>query len=270
MDMPKLAILDGDLMAYKAACFADKEGIDELEARINFDVKLWTPSGVDKVLLAFSPKRSNNYRRDFWPAYKAHRDGKPGPEALPATIEMMKDSFDIIERPRIEADDIMGMAMSSGTAVAVTLDKDLRSCPGWLWNPEKQGFPELISLEEADKWFHTQWLTGDNTDRIPGIHRLGVKGAEKMLNATPREEWDQMIIDHYLATADDRVKWTVKGEKFEGTRQEMISQQYGWESGQDLEYCLAQARCVRILRAGEWDKTSETHILWAPNCLQKG
>ena len=32
--------------------------------------------------------------------------------------------------PTLEADDLMGIASSSGTAVAVTLDKDLLSCPG--------------------------------------------------------------------------------------------------------------------------------------------
>ncbi len=75
MKMPDIAILDGDLMAYKAACFADKEGPEELEMRLRFDVKLWTPSDIKRVIVAFSPSRKDNYRRDFWPEYKAHRDG---------------------------------------------------------------------------------------------------------------------------------------------------------------------------------------------------
>lgn len=263
MTIPDKALLDGDLMAYKAACFADKEGIDELEDRLRFDVELWTPAETTATI-AFSCRRSDNYRRDFWPAYKAHRDGKPGPEALPRTIEMMKDMFPWTSRPRLEADDLMGMVMGHGTHIAVTLDKDLRTCPGWLWNPEKQGFPELISEEEADQHFFKQWLTGDSTDGIPGLHRMGPKTAERLLLETPRENWVQMVQDQYAKTADDYTKWQDKGERFEGTRSEMLEKRYGWTQGQDPEFCLAQARCVRILRSGEYDSDSGQPILWTP------
>lgn len=262
--MPDIAILDGDLMAYKAACFADKEGPDELEARLRFDVKLWTPGGVSRTMVAFSPSRKDNYRRDFWPEYKAHRDGKPSPQYLPLAIQILKDNFDSITRHRIEADDIMGIGMSSGQAIAVTLDKDLRSCPGWLWNPEKQGFPELISEEEADRWFHRQWLTGDSTDRIPGIHRMGDKGAQKLLDSTSPQNWSAMVMAYYEQSAQDVVSWRVDGKQKRGTRAEHLAETYGWETGQDLDYCLAQARCVRILRDGEWDKVGENPILFTP------
>jgi len=268
MKIPDIAILDGDLMAYKAACFAEKEGAEELEARLRFDINLWTPSEINRVMVAFSPSRTNNYRRDFWPQYKAHRDSKATPEYLPRAIEILSDITESVRRPRIEADDIIGIGMSSGLAIGVTLDKDLRSCPGWLWNPEKQGFPELISELEADRWFHRQWLTGDGTDRIPGIHRLGEKGAEKMLDACTPENWSAMVMDHYEKTAEDWVKWKFDGATQEGTRADMLRQVYLWEDGQNLEYCLAQARCVRILRDGEWDKVGECPILFSPPTIQ--
>ena len=263
MDKPNKCLIDGDLMAYKAACFADKEGIDELEDRLRFDVELWTPEGCDATI-AFSCKRSDNYRRDFWPAYKANRDGKPGPESLPRTIEMLKDMFHSVSRPRLEADDLMGMAMGHGTHIAVTLDKDLRTCPGWLWNPEKQGFPELISEEEADQHFFKQWLTGDGTDGIPGLHRMGPKTALKILESNPRSSWSAVVQQIYADTAEDFTRWQDRGKRFEGTRAEMLEKRYGWTQGQDLEFCLAQARCVRILRAGEYDSEAGEPILWTP------
>ena len=156
------------------------------------------------------------------------------------------------------------MGMSSGAAVAVTLDKDLRSCPGWLWNPEKQGFPELICEVEADEWFQLQWLTGDGTDCIPGLHRMGPKTALKLLHDTRATQWSKMVQQVYRDTADDYCKWTEKGARFEGSRTEMLAQKSGWKDGQNEEFCMAQARCVRILRHGEWDQEAEKPILWSP------
>ena len=275
MNKPTLAMIDGDLMAYKAACSAAANEakaaeIEEtfdinawLKYRLDFDVKQWTPEGCTDVTIAISCSRKDNYRRDFWPAYKAHRDGSASPEHLGAAIQYLRDNYPTMERPRIEADDLMGMAMGSGYAIAVTLDKDLKTCPGWLWNPEKQGFAELISEQDADRAFHTQWLTGDSTDGIPGLHRLGAKGAQKMLEATPPAQWTQMVVQHYRDVAHDMVKWRKGTESFSGSRADQLRIGFGWEHGINEDFILAQANCVRILRSDQWDKASETPILWS-------
>ena len=39
------------------------------------------------------------------------------------------------------------------------------------------------------------------------------------------------------------------------------------ENGYDLEYFLSQARCVRILRDGEFDKTTGEISLWTPELI---
>ena len=239
-EMPDVAILDADIIAYKAACWAeatldDRESEEAgFEERINADLSFWTPPGVSRILLAFSCSREDNYRRDFWPDYKMNRAGKPKPRYLGRMKEILCDKAHVVERPRLEADDIIGLGMSSMLMVGVSLDKDLRSCPGWYFNPDKIDFPVLLSQEYADEWFHKQWLMGDSTDHIPGIPKVGPVKAQKMLDSTRSDNWSSMVMAEY--------------EK----------------RGFDYDYCMAQARCVRILRYKEWDKDKEEPILWSP------
>ena len=66
MKKPKIAIIDADILVYRAAFWADAEGIDELPSRLKHDIKQWTPRGCQPVL-ALSCPRSQNFRRRLWP-----------------------------------------------------------------------------------------------------------------------------------------------------------------------------------------------------------
>ena len=244
MDYPNLAALDGDILAYRAAHWADVEGIDELEDRLHHDIKEWTPEGVSKVVICFSCPRHKNYRRDFWPEYKAHRDKLHTPDALDYALEIVYSSDSSVKcLDRLEADDLMGMIASSDKGVAVTIDKDLRSVPGWHWNPDKEEGPVYVSEEEADRFFYTQWMTGDSTDNIPGLWRVGPKKAEKLLNNTERCDWDASILNMY------------KEEKRPENKKIDMDPE---------DFALAMARCVRILRQDEYDRDKGDIILWNP------
>tara|TARA_R100000655_G_scaffold30270_1_gene61051 strand:+ start:9324 stop:10067 length:744 start_codon:yes stop_codon:yes gene_type:complete len=244
MEYPNLAALDGDILAYRAAHWADVEGIDELESRLNHDIKEWTPEGIDNTIICLSCPRSKNYRRDFWPEYKAHRDKLHSPDSLDYALEIIYSSSSLVRCvDRLEADDLMGMISSSDQGVSVTIDKDLRSVPGWHWNPDKEDKPTFISEEDADIFFYTQWMTGDSTDNIPGLWRVGPKKAEKILSNTPKEEWSSSILKMY------------KEEQRPENKQIDMDPE---------EFALAMARCVRILRKGEYDKDKGDIILWNP------
>ena len=236
MEKPTTAILDGDLIAYKAACWAEKnaETKHDLVERLQFDVDFWTPQGCTTRLIAFSCSRSDNYRKDFWPSYKENRAGKPAPRWLPVAKQIIEHREECVQRPRLEADDLMGIAMSSGHAITVSLDKDMQSVPGWFWNPDKLDFPKLISEEEADNFFYKQWIMGDSTDGIPGIYKVGPKKAEAYLDGVLPQNRDAAVMALYE------------------------------QKGCDYDYCMAQARCIRILRAGEYDKEEGTPHLYNP------
>jgi hypothetical protein len=235
--MPTTAILDGDLVIFRAACWAEKHSPthQEMAERLRFDIDYWTPKGTTTRLVAMSCSRADNYRKDFWPTYKANRDGKPVPSNLAKMKEMVANREEIMFRDRMEADDLIGIGMSSGKCVGVSLDKDMTSVPGWFWNPDKQAFPTLITEEEADNFFYKQWIMGDSTDNIPGIPKMGPKKAEAFLADLDNTEKAAAIIQLYA------------------------------DRGLDLDYCLAQARCVRIVRDHEWCKDKQEHVLYDPS-----
>lgn len=247
---PNEAILDGDIIAYRAAFWADSEGIDELPTRIAQDIKNWTPDGVDTVYLAMSCPRTHNFRRMFWPAYKQHRDDFKSPECMSIALETIYTVPDVTVRcvNNLEADDLIGMLVSEGRAIGVTVDKDLRQIPGWHWNPDKEPEPIQVSEEEANKYFYQQWMTGDTTDNIWGLWKVGPAKAKKVLDNTPQEAWDQVIMTMY--EDEDWAKRPENKRPLEMYRK---------------EFALAQARCVRILRTGDYDKNTHSIKLWSPN-----
>jgi hypothetical protein len=223
-----LAVLDGDIIAFRAAFWADGEGVDALEDRLKLDVEAWTPNGCSKVILAFSDNRANNFRRDLWPDYKSHRDEGREPECLHYAHEILRANWGWRQVDRLEADDLMGILTSENKAVCVTIDKDLKQIPGWHYHPEQDDRnPRYNCRETADYWFHLQWMAGDSTDHYPGIPGIGPAKAEKLvLSQTAPAYWT-------LATM----------ALFE--RREL-----------SLEFCLAQRCCAKILRTGDWDATT--------------
>jgi len=237
MKMPTTAILDGDMVAHRAAYIT--QDIEDLPMVIRQIIRAWTPPGVTHIFVARSAERADNYRRPVWADYKGHRDKIKMPEDQRARLEYAKeliaeDDMHCKFVPTLEADDLMGIAASAGKAIAVTLDKDLLSCPGWHYRPEysykgKGGVKvtkeaELIFQPEwkADFMFYQQWLMGDMTDNYPGIAKMGPKKSEKLLASIHPRYWTAATLAAY--------------EK----------------AGYDEEYTLSMARVARILRVGEW------------------
>ncbi len=249
MKKPTTAMLDGDMIAHRAAYITDE--IEDVPGMMRHLIKTWTPKGVTHVFVARSASREENYRRQVWSEYKAHRDKQQVDESHQERLAYAKEcleaeGFHGKYVPTLEADDLMGIAASSGRAIAVTLDKDLLSTPGWHYRPEyswtirnketgerekRTSEAQLIyqTEEEADLEFHRQWLMGDMTDNYPGIYRMGAKTAAKLLHSTPRVNWNALCMATY--------------EK----------------KGYDEEYALSMARVARILRTGEW--TPDTGVV---------
>jgi hypothetical protein len=246
MNKPSIAVLDGDIIAYRAAFWADQEGSEWLEDRIKDDIRKWTPPEVTRVVVAFSCPRSENFRRTWWPQYKAHRDVvKQTPENLTYAESYIKDSYECQTKDHLEADDLMGIQMSMGKAIAVTIDKDIYSVYGWSWKPPMKDTEEnpviFTSKEEADYNFHKQWIMGDVTDNIPGVWKMGQAKAKKLLDSTKPVNHSPLVLSLY---------------------EQMPNKDGGKYSFEDA---LAQARCVRILRTEDWNNQV---IPWYPKELK--
>jgi DNA polymerase-1 len=147
-------------------------------------------------------KSENSFRRELYPAYKAHRPDPP--EDLVPQFPLMRDTvraFGLtpIEQDRYEADDLIAtyakQARARGADVLiVSADKDLMQLiePGVAMFDPASGEREerRIGPEEvvayfgagADKVVDILALAGDSTDNVPGAPGIGVKTAAQLIN----------------------------------------------------------------------------------------
>lgn len=187
-----------------------------------------------QVVLCFGAKAS--FRYGVWPAYKANRKiyRKPaGYRELWRWLESVAPTrnWQLARLPDVEADDVLGILHEPGDVI-VSWDKDLKTVPGLhLCHDEVVE----VSEHEADQRFFTQVLTGDTADNYPGCPGAGpVKAAELLAGCeTPLQMW------HAVLGAYRKKQLTERD-------------------------AITQARCARILRAGEYDHDNGTPVLWNP------
>ena len=110
----------------------------------------------------------------------------------------------------MEADDMICIdhLADPDNTLRCTRDKDFRGSPGALygWACGKQpGFPtQIITEEEANKFFFSQMVTGDTVDNIPGLPGCGPAAAKKALaDCTSWEELRDATLSLYNARGFD-------------------------------------------------------------------
>jgi DNA polymerase-1 len=239
MHTDRTALIDADFIAYEAAAWAHSHqmDLDDVVQRVQRTLSEWTQYAFASQNIAFfSCPRDKCFRRQVWELYKAHRTTEP-PAMLDAAKDALAEAADRVARmPTLEADDAMGIVATNGRVenpVICSVDKDMRGVPGWHWNPNRDDFPVYITEEQADRVFHTQWLTGDSTDGFKGIPKVGPKTAEKLLDC-PADQWTVAVVEAYQRAKLDSL------------------------------YCAQMAQCARILRHEDWDYATKRPILWTP------
>jgi DNA polymerase-1 len=116
--------------------------------------------------------------------------------------------------------------------VIVSYDKDMKTIPGVHLS---DGKPVEVSKRQADLAFYCQALTGDTSDNYPGCPKYGPVAAAKALDGL----------------LDERDMWAAVLAAYE-------------KAGFNERYAIAQARCARILRSGEYDHERGIPLLWNP------
>jgi DNA polymerase-1 len=233
----RTALIDADIVAYRAALQCETEGVDEAERATDWMLRHWAAlAEADESICCLSSPKS--FRYGLWPDYKKSRIDKPRPVHLSACKEFIRSNYRVApHHEKLEADDILGILATNGRVenpVIVTIDKDLRQIPGIHHNPDKET-TTVISPEQAEEVFLYQWISGDSTDGYPGIPGVGPKKGQRLVEA---EDPIAAIIDAYK------------------------------ERGFSMEYALTQARVAKILDASLWDKRRKEVILWDFTPLQ--
>ena len=206
--MPKLALLDGHSLAYRAfyalpADLATSAG-QVTNAVFGFTsmlIKLLGDEDLDAIAVAWDVRRPT-FRKEQYPEYKAQRDAPPDLFAgqLPLIDEVLSAlKISQIRVPGFEADDVIATlatrAEASGWDVlVVTGDRDafqlvddtikvlytLRGISDTVradiaWITGKYGIP-------PDKYLEYASLRGDSSDNLPGVPGVGEKTAAKLIS----------------------------------------------------------------------------------------
>lgn len=251
-------LIDGDVELYRA-CEANEQifdwndGLhtlvsDSVESRqimieaINGHKKVigdWLGTGDLSVIVCFSG--NNNWRKLVYPRYKADRVKHRRPIAFKPVKEWFLKNYDSRINEHLEADDLLGILSTSDPddCVIVSIDKDLQSVPGYLFNPDKDRQPHLRSLDEANHFHVFQTLMGDKTDGYPGCPGIGPVKALRAL----RKPGELPLTELW-----ERAKNLYK------------------RAGR-LQEIEAQAKVARILRNGEWCEKTNRCLWEIPNGL---
>ena len=184
-------LIDADFIVYKSCAAAETEvdfGDDVILVTSNFsDALSATYRELTKIrdqfgsftplILFFSDTK--NFRKKILPEYKGHRNRKK-PCGYKRVINRLKDEFEVIIMPELEADDAMGIyATQNPGNIVVSPDKDMKQIPGKLYNLDENF---TITREEGAAWHLIQCLSGDQTDGYGGVPGIGVKRAETLFN----------------------------------------------------------------------------------------
>ena len=152
---------------------------------------------------AFDVADETVFRRDLYPAYKAHRE--PIPDDLPSQIQRCREiaaafSIPVYEAPTFEADDVLATLADQAAAHGLdtwicTLDSDLLQLVRdgvsvYMYNPYKSEYVPYDSPAKVRAKYDVdpaqiidyKALVGDSSDNIPGVKGVGAKGAAKLLN----------------------------------------------------------------------------------------
>ena len=242
-------LIDADIVVFRfASAFSKKETTDwggglVTESKINlpkakqeldkFVDSLKLKTWADKITMCFTDKV--NFRYSVLPTYKYNRAGQDKPELYNTLQSYVRKNYDCKSKPGLEADDVMGImsTLDPGNCCIATIDKDLLQIPGlhynWNWGRSFECF-----VEDCDRYFYQQILTGDPGDGYKGIPGIGVVTAQKLLESFDHDNiWSEIVKayeSHGLTEAD----------------------------------ALQQAGVARMCRAEDYNFDKQEVILWEP------
>lgn len=192
-----IALLDGDIIVYRASASAEDEDVQVALDRCD---RL-----IDFILLETNATSyyswiggSTNFRKEIDPTYKAHRP-EVKPKHLIACQEHLVKNWNTIITDGNETDDELAIAQSQDNkedTIICSIDKDLLQVPGNHFNFVRNEFYQ-ISNEEGLKNFYRGLIIGDTADNIKGVKGLGKVKAEKVLSSLEPQHYHLAVLDLY-------------------------------------------------------------------------
>ncbi|MGO1069497.1 phage exonuclease [Lysobacter sp. CA199] len=225
---------------------------DDLDGEIDNLVRKF--KATDFVLALSCPE--HNFRKDVLSSYKQSRHEKPRPTLWHFVDECIREKYQdkVVMRHSLEGDDILGTLATHPAPrrapharIVVSIDKDLRTIPCRLFNPQKPDLGTLtISEHDANLFWMKQTLTGDSIDGYTGLPRCGPVNADAALMPV-HEQFREAPVEEHLGALWAAVVKTYEAKKLTAAD------------------ALTQARLARILRHGDLNYKTNEVLLWQPS-----
>ena len=247
-----VALLDGDIIAYRAACVGQEEDPFGQPGDLEYNpkkahetaeavIRHWIKgTQADSAVVVFSGP--DCFRYAILPTYKHSRKGEK-PKLYGEVVARIEQNWKVIRKDHLEADDTIGILASKDPAryVAVSIDKDFATIPGRIFNPDVDAIPRTIKPAMADRAWLMQTLTGDTVDGYKGCPGIGKVKATRILDE---------------AGMRTPGMWAAVLQTF-------------LDKGLTLDDAVTQARVARILRHTDFDTETREIILWHPKTPQR-
>ncbi len=257
-------LIDADIYAYRAARLAEqeiqwgeddwtlsmnmKEAMTRLRSTLANDLLIIGGSLADAIMVFSCSDPKRTWRHWENPAYKSNRKDIRKPTGYTALVQAVKADFEYDQRLGLEADDVLGIRGVSEDAVIVSVDKDMKTLPATVFNPDKDLVPRTYSEAEADHALRIQALTGDATDGYPGCRGIGpVKAAKILGDLNGTDAWN-VVGAEFLTAADKEL-----GEDALERDIEALA----------LSNYRLNARMARICRPSDWNQERQ-EMSWEP------
>jgi 5'-3' exonuclease len=196
-------LVDGDVVAYRAACSPirtfnpfseedDKRPPTKSEAIAKVDTLMieLLEGSTGKDILQNIPCETfitgkTNFRHDYavTAPYKGNRAETVKPEFLPECRAYLRLKYNATLSVNEEADDLLATRATEigpDEACIASTDKDMLQVNCWQWNITKKVLTYVEPFEGL-RWFYGQLIEGDRADNIIGVRNIGPKKREKIL-----------------------------------------------------------------------------------------
>jgi 5'-3' exonuclease len=255
-----IALIDADIIAFRAAALADGEdpfepgqkrkdmtlGDCEVIAKEQI-AEILTACKTDQLLLIFSPDDRKNFRKSVSSSYKQSRNPGGKPRFYWELVNSLRNDFRCNQVDGMEGDDLLGIFQTGDyfeDTIIVSSDKDMHTIPGRLYNHVKREFHD-VSTNQANWYWMYQSLMGDSTDGYGGAPGYGRIKAERLLPTVDDSDptifmkrlWYEVQLCFIAAYDDEKI---------------------------GIHKAIKQARLARILRNNDYNWERKAIRLWHP------
>lgn len=208
----KVALIDGDsLIYYEMGKPTLEEALAGIDSRIQQMLEI---AEAEKYAGFLTSGRCFRYEAAWTKPYKGNRKYTSKPIIFPAIKEYLRQRWNFISVPELEADDLVSVYHDPLKTVICSPDKDvLYQNKGIHYN---YGKSETILVDENQSltFLWKQMLMGDSTDGIVGIPKVGEKTSEKWLEPLLPTEMPTFVLNKYIEFFGQAVGITKFAETF--------------------------------------------------------